>query len=141
MSYASKFLSMVRMNNNESVEEMAKKFQISVEDLKNFEESELSIPKDWFQIIYDNYDLSPEDIMIMNDLMDNSDDIKRVEKSHTYKGYTVHIYGMRSMSIRDADGKEVFHTGFRTVIDPTIEEMEQAVEDYFKFTELLQKTL
>ena len=48
---------------------------------------------------YDNYDLSPEDIMIMNDLMDNSDDIKRVEKSHTYKGYTVHIYGMRSMSM------------------------------------------
>ena len=37
MSYASKFLSMVRMNNNESVEEMAKKFQISVEDLKTFE--------------------------------------------------------------------------------------------------------
>ena len=140
MSYASKFLSMVRMNNNESVEEMAKKFQISVEDLKNFEESELSIPKDWFQIIYDNYDLSPEDIMIMNDLMDNSDDIKRVEKSHTYKGYTVHIYGMRSMSILDADGKEVFHTGFRNIVDPTIEEMEQAVEDYFKFTELLQKT-
>ena len=84
MSYASKFLSMVRMNNNESVEEMAKKFQISVDDLKTFEESELSIPKDWFQIIYDNYDLSPEDIMIMNDLMDNSDDIKRVEKSKRY---------------------------------------------------------
>ena len=37
------------------------------------------------------------------------------------------------------DGKEVFHTGFRNIVDPTIEEMEQAVEDYFKFTELLQK--
>ena len=97
MSYASKFLSMVRMNNNESVEEMAKKFQISVDDLKTFEESELSIPKDWFQIIYDNYDLSPEDIMIMNDLMDNSDDIKRVEKSHTYKGTVMISSGLKSL--------------------------------------------
>ena len=50
-------------------------------------------------------------------------------------GYKGILYGRSSFSIRDKDGKEVFHTGFRNI--NTYEELVERVEEYPEFIRVL----
>lgn len=50
-------------------------------------------------------------------------------------GYKGILYGRSSFSIRDKNGKEVFHTGFRKI--NTYEELVKEVEEFPKFLEIL----
>lgn len=52
-------------------------------------------------------------------------------------GYTGKLYGESSMSIFDADGNEVMHTGSRT--PNTLEELKEVVDGYPAFIEMLKK--
>lgn len=56
------------------------------------------------------------------------------KQTHTYKGYTIVVYGHSSMSIKNASGKEVFHTGHRTKKVMNTKDMENAINDYIHFT-------
>ena len=50
-------------------------------------------------------------------------------------GYKGILYGRSSFSIRDKDGKEVFHTGFRKI--NTYEELVKEVEEFPEFIRIL----
>lgn len=51
-------------------------------------------------------------------------------------GYTGVLYGRSSLAIYNKDGKEVLHTGFRTI--NTYEELVETVETFPEFFELLK---
>lgn len=51
-------------------------------------------------------------------------------------GYTGVLYGESSLSIKDKNGKEVFHTGFRNI--NTYKELVECVEDFPEFHRILQ---
>lgn len=51
-------------------------------------------------------------------------------------GYTGVLYGRSSLAIHNKDGKEVLHTGFRTI--NTYEELVETVETFPEFFELLK---
>lgn len=53
------------------------------------------------------------------------------------EGYTGQLYGKSSYRIVDKYGKEVFHTGFRTI--NTFEELKEDVDDFPAFLEMLLK--
>ena len=52
-------------------------------------------------------------------------------------GYTGVLYGRSSLAIHNKDGKEVLHTGFRTI--NTYEELVEEVENFPEFMKLLEK--
>lgn len=52
-------------------------------------------------------------------------------------GYWGVLYGKSSMSIKDKDGNEVLHTGFRT--PNTLEELKKVVETMPELMEMHQK--
>lgn len=52
-------------------------------------------------------------------------------------GYKGILYGRSSFSIRDKDGKEVFHTGFRNI--NTYDELIEHVEDFPEFIKKLSE--
>lgn len=52
-------------------------------------------------------------------------------------GYSGELYGLRSLSIRDKDGKEVLHTGSRSI--ETYEELAEMVEGFPEFLETLME--
>ena len=51
-------------------------------------------------------------------------------------GYTGILYGERSYSVKDPNGREVMHTGFRNF--NTEEELKEHVDNYPKLMELLR---
>ena len=53
-------------------------------------------------------------------------------------GYTGQIYGKSSFRIVDPYGKEVFHTGFRTI--ETEEELKEEVDTFPDFMRVLEQS-
>ncbi len=58
-------------------------------------------------------------------------------KYKSSNGYTGMLYGVSSFIIYDADDKECLHTGFRNI--NTYEELVKAVDNFPKFTEMLNR--
>ena len=73
--------------------------------------------------IYNNYDLSPEELYLLEYISDMPD-VDNTEVTHTYKGYTAIARGRHSFSIRSADGIEVMHTSSRSKKVMTTADME-----------------
>lgn len=58
----------------------------------------------------------------------------RLQYKHK-NGYTAVLYGSRGLMVRDSEGKEIFHTAFRSV--NTEEEVMQFLEEFPEFYKLL----
>lgn len=60
-----------------------------------------------------------------------------VIKYTSSNGFTGILFGEKSLSIKDKNGKEVLHTGFRTI--NTYEALVDCVETFPEFYEMLKK--
>lgn len=61
--------------------------------------------------------------------------MSKVKKYTSSNGYTGVLYGKSSLSIKDKDGREILHTGFRNI--NTYDELVECVETFPQFIELL----
>jgi hypothetical protein len=52
-------------------------------------------------------------------------------------GYTGRMYGKSSLSIFDTNGKEIFHTGFRTCNN--LKDFHKQVDDFPKFLDVISR--
>ena len=126
------------MEHNISVRDMAAVLGTTPEKLRDIENKEGNVPEEWLQHIYDHFDLSPEERFILGYYVDTQNDDKTV-MTHTYKNHTVIVRGRHSLSIRDAEGKEVLHTCSRAKEKMTVKDMEQVIDSYLLLIDLMDE--
>lgn len=61
---------------------------------------------------------------------------KNISYTHP-NGYTGILYGKSSLAVRDLEGREVFHTGFRNI--NTLDELKNWLDDFPKLMKLLRE--
>ena len=126
---AGTILQMVRIEHHITRHELAKQFGTTYEVIKEIEDNNGDVPDEWMLYLYNNYDLSPEELY----LLEYISDLPGVDKTvvnHTYKGYTAIARGRHSFSIRNPDGIEVMHTSSRAKKDMTPADMENAIDSF-----------
>lgn len=122
-------LQMVRIEYHITRQELAKQFGTTYDAIKEVEDNNGDVPDEWLIYLFNNYDLSPEELY----LLEYISDLPGVDKTvvtHTYKGYTAIARGRHSFSIRNSDGVEVMHTSSRAKKDMTSADMENAIDRF-----------
>ena len=126
---AGTILQMIRMEHHITRHELAKQFGTTYEAIKEIEDNNGDVPDEWLIYLYNNYDLSPEELYLLEYISDMPD-VDKTEVTHTYKGYTAIARGRHSFSIRNADGIEVMHTSSRAKKVMTTADMENAIDSF-----------
>ncbi len=126
---AGTILQMVRMEHNITRHELAKQFGTTYDAIKEVEDNNGDVPNEWLIYLYNNYDLSPEELYLLEYISDMPG-IDKTEVTHTYKGYTAVARGRHSFSIRNTNGIEVMHTSGRMKKDMTPADMENAIDSF-----------
>ncbi len=126
---AGTILQMIRMEHHITRHELAKQFGTTYEAIKEIEDNNGDVPDEWLIYLYNNYDLSPEELYLLEYISDMPV-VDNTEVIHTYKGYTAVARGRHSFSIRNADGIEVMHTSSRAKKVMTTADMENAIDSF-----------
>ena len=122
-------LQMVRIEHHITRQELAKQFGTTYDAIKEVEDNNGDVPDEWLIYLFNNYDLSPEELY----LLEYISDLPGVDKTvvnHTYKGYTAIARGRHSFSIRNSDGIEVMHTSSRAKKVMTPADMKNAIDSF-----------
>ena len=84
---AGTILQMIRMEHHITRHELAKQFGTTYEAIKEIEDNNGDVPDEWLIYLYNNYDLSPEELYLLEYISDMPV-VDNTEVIHTYKGYT-----------------------------------------------------